>query len=167
MKAIVSRSYGLRNLKLEEVPKPVPGADEVLDYTKEGFALPEGGFDLILAIRGYMPMEANARALAPGGCYVMAGGSWKQVFQSMARGPRVLAGAGKRFGRFTYSPKAEDLAFMKDLIEAGKVKPIIDSVYPLRDIAEAFRHFGKGHARGKVVIRVRLGGAAETDGGES
>lgn len=131
------------------------GAEEVLDYKAAGFALPQGRYDLILAVRGYRSMEDYERALAPGGCYVMAGGSWSQVFQSAARGPRVMKSAGKRFGRFTYSPDAGDLGFMKELIEAGKVKPLIDGVYPLKDIAEAFRRFAEGHARGKVVIRVR------------
>jgi NADPH:quinone reductase-like Zn-dependent oxidoreductase len=131
------------------------GADEALDYTREGFALGEGRYDLILAIRGYRPMEEYARALAAKGAYVMAGGSWKQIVQSAARGPKVLASQGKRLGRFKYSPDPGDLAFMTGLIEAGKVRPVIDSRYELRDMAEAFRHFGEGHARGKVVVRVR------------
>ncbi len=131
------------------------GADEVLDYSKEGFALGESRYDLILAIRGYRPMEEYARALAAKGAYVMAGGSWKQIVQSAARGPKVLASQGKRLGRFKYSPDPGDLAFMTGLIESGKVRPVIDSRYELRDMAEAFRHFAEGHARGKVVVRVR------------
>ena len=131
------------------------GADEVLDYAKKDFALPQGGYDLILAVRGYQDIEAYARALAPAGSYVMVGGTWAQIIQSAAKGPRVLAAEGKRFGRFTYSPNATDLSFMKKLIEAGRVRPLIDSVYELGDIAAAFRHFGEGHARGKVVIRIR------------
>jgi NADPH:quinone reductase-like Zn-dependent oxidoreductase len=131
------------------------GAELALDYAEKDFALPISSFDLILAVRGYRSMEEYIRALAPGGTYVMAGGSWAQVFQSAAKGPRVAAAAGKRLGRFAYSPNAVDLAFLKGLIEAGQVKPVIDSVYELGDVAEAFRHFGEGHARGRVVIHVQ------------
>jgi NADPH:quinone reductase-like Zn-dependent oxidoreductase len=131
------------------------GAVEVLDYAKRGFVLPEGRFDQILAVRGFRSMEEYEAALVPGGSYVMAGGSWHQIFQSASRAPRLLAAAGKRLGRFTYSPNAQDLSFLRELIEAGKVRPVIDSVYPLRDIAEAFRRLGEGHARGKVVVRVQ------------
>jgi NADPH:quinone reductase-like Zn-dependent oxidoreductase len=153
-KALGARVTGVCGGKNAELVMSL-GADEAMDYTKEGFALPESRFDIILAVRGYRSMEDYVRALAPGGTYVMIGGSWAQVFQSMARGPRLLAAAGKRFGRFTYEPKAEDLGFMRELIEAGKVRPVIDSVYPLRAVADAFRHFGEGHARGKVEIRVQ------------
>jgi NADPH:quinone reductase-like Zn-dependent oxidoreductase len=155
-KALGARATGVCSRGNIELAKSL-GAEEVLDYAQAGFALPEGRFDLILAVRGLRPVEEYERALAPRGAYVMAGGDWAQVIDSQARGPRVLAAAGKRFGRFTYAPEAADLAFMKGLIEAGKVRPVIDSVYELGDIIEAFRHFGEGHARGRVVIRIPSG----------
>lgn len=153
-KALGARVTGVCSGKNLELVKSL-GAERVFDYTKEDFAESGENCDLILAIRGYRSMEDYSRALVPGGTYVMVGGSWAQIFQSVARGPRVLAAAGKRFGRFTYAPKSKDLMFMKEVIEAGQVKPVIDSVYAMRDIAEAFRHFSEGHVRGRVVIHIQ------------
>jgi NADPH:quinone reductase-like Zn-dependent oxidoreductase len=131
------------------------GADFVIDYAKEGVAEEEEeACDLILAIRGTRPVREYYRALRPGGTYVMAGGSPLRFMLTMFRGSRLFRSGTKTMGRFTYSPNAGDLLFMKGLMEAGKVRPIIDKTYPLSETAEAFRYLGKGHARGRVVVRV-------------
>jgi NADPH:quinone reductase-like Zn-dependent oxidoreductase len=84
----------------------------------------------------------------------MAGGSIFRFMLTTFQGSRLFMSGSKTMGRFTYSPDADDLLLMKGLIEAGKVRPVIDKAYPLSEAAEAFRYLGKGHARGRVVVRV-------------
>jgi NADPH:quinone reductase-like Zn-dependent oxidoreductase len=130
------------------------GADRVIDYAKEGVAEEAEAYDLILSIRGTLPVRDYFRALRPGGTYVMAGGSLFRFMLTSFQGSRLFRSGSKAMVRFTYSPTAEDLLLMKGLIEAGKVRSIIDKVYPLSETAAAFRYLGKGHARGRVVVRV-------------
>jgi NADPH:quinone reductase-like Zn-dependent oxidoreductase len=130
------------------------GADHVIDYTQEDFTKSGQQYDLILAVNGYHPLSAYSRALAPQGIYVMAGGSAAQIFQAMLLGPWMSKTGGKKMGGVTGKTDQKDLAFLKGLIEAGKVKPVIDRRYPLSEAAEALRYLGEGHARGKVVITV-------------
>jgi NADPH:quinone reductase-like Zn-dependent oxidoreductase len=137
------------------------GTDYVIDYTREDFLRNGKHFDLILGIRGYRSIFDYKRALSPDGIYVMAGGSWSQIFQSMLLGPFVLKTGrktvvkkGKKLGIVTFRPLQSDLLFMKELIEAGKVKPVIDKCFPLSETADAFRYFEAGHSRGKVVITI-------------
>jgi len=111
------------------------GADHVIDYTKEDFAKSGKLYDLILAASGgYRSIFDYKRALRPGGTYVCTGGSMPQVFQAMLLGPLV--------------------SMTGELLEAGKVKPVIDRSYQLDEVAEAFRYYGEGHAQGKVIINV-------------
>jgi NADPH:quinone reductase-like Zn-dependent oxidoreductase len=130
------------------------GADHVIDYTQEDFTKNGQRYDLILAANGYHSIFAYRRALSPTGIYVMAGGSMAQMFQAMLLGPGMSKKGGKIMGALTAKVSQKDLGFIKELIEAGKVKPVIDRCYPLSEIAEALRYLGKGHARGKVVITV-------------
>ena len=127
------------------------GADHVIDYTREDFAAGEQRYDLILATAGYRSIFDYKRALAPEGTYVMTGGSMAQIFQAMA-GPLVAMGSGKKMVNLSAQAKQEDLAFMTELIEAGKVAPVIDRSYPLSEVPQALEYYGQGHARGKVVI---------------
>jgi len=147
--AEVTGVCGARNLDLVRSL----GADHVIDYAKEDFTKNGQCYDLILAVRGYHSIFAYKRALSPGGIYVMAGGSWAQIFQALLIGPWISMTGSRKLGSLTVKPN-KDLAFMKELIEAGKVKPVIDRSYPLGETAEAFRYFAEGHARGKVVITV-------------
>jgi NADPH:quinone reductase-like Zn-dependent oxidoreductase len=128
------------------------GADHVLDYTKEDFTQTGQQYDLILAVNGYHPLSAYKRALASKGIYVMAGGSMAQIFQAMLLGPWMSRSGEKKMGGVAAKPNQKDLAFMKGLLEAGKVVPVIDRIYPFKETAEALRYLGQGHARGKVVI---------------
>jgi len=130
------------------------GADQVIDYTQEDFTKSGRPYDLILAANGYHPISDYQRALSPKGIYVCTGGSLAQIFQSMLLGPRMSTTEGKKMGNLSHRPDLDDLVFMKELLEAGKVVPVIDRRYPLREVPEAFRYFGEGHARGKVVITV-------------
>jgi NADPH:quinone reductase-like Zn-dependent oxidoreductase len=130
------------------------GADHIIDYTQEDFTQNGRQYDLILAVNGYHPLSAYQRALTPKGTYVMAGGSMAQIFQAMLLGPRMSRSGGQKLGGVSAKPNQQDLAFMKELLEAGQVVPVIDRRYPLRETAEALRYLGQGHAPGKVVITV-------------
>ena len=127
------------------------GADHVIDYTKEDFTKNGQRYDLILDVAAYHSIFDYKRALSPKGIYVMVGGSTARIFQVVFLGPLISMTTSKKMGILMHKPN-KDLAFMKELFEAGKVKPVIDRRYPLSEVAEAFRYFGEGHAKGKVVI---------------
>jgi len=128
------------------------GADHVIDYTKEDFTQNGRQYDLILAANGYHPLSAYKRALAPQGTYVFTGGLPAQVFQSLLLGPLMSRSHGRKMTSVTKRANQKDLLLIRDLLEDGRIRPVIDECYPLSRTAEAFRYFGKGHARGKVVI---------------
>jgi NADPH:quinone reductase-like Zn-dependent oxidoreductase len=130
------------------------GADHVIDYTREDFTQSGQRYDLIMSTAGYRSVFDYRRALSPTGIYVSAGGSMAQVFEGMLLGP-IVSMAGSKTLTYLYARQnQEDLVFMKDLLEAGKVKPVIDRRYPLSEAAEALRYYGEGKSRGKVVITV-------------
>jgi len=130
------------------------GADQVIDYTQEDFTKNRQRYDLILAVNGYHSISAYKRALHPEGVYVMTGGSNAQLFQAMLLGPLVSRTGRQKMGNSAHKPNQKDLMFMKELLEASKVKPVIDRRFPLRDVADAIRYLEAGHAQGKVVITV-------------
>ena len=129
------------------------GADHVIDYTQEDFIKNGQRYDLIVATAGYRSIFDYKRALSPKGMYVATGGSMAQIFQGLLIGPWISMTGSKKLGSLAVKPN-KDLAFMKELIEAGKVKPVIDRCYKLSEVAEALRYYSEGHARGKVVITV-------------
>ena len=126
----------------------------MIDYTQEDFTRNGGQYDLILAVNGYHSLADYRRALKPGGQYLMAGGSNTQIFQALLLGPWYSMGGKQKMGPLTMVANPKDLAFIKELVEARKIKPVIDRFYPLSEAAEALRYVGEGHARGKVVISV-------------
>jgi NADPH:quinone reductase-like Zn-dependent oxidoreductase len=128
------------------------GADHVSDYTKEDFTQKERPYDLILAVNGYHPLSAYKRALAPQGIYVFVGGLPAQIVQSLFLGPIISKSDGRKMTSGMKKANQKDLLFIRDLLEGGKIRPVIDECYPLSKTAEAFRYFEQGHARGKVVI---------------
>ena len=130
------------------------GAEHVIDYTREDFTKSGQQYDLILGVNGYHPLAAYKRALTPRGIYVMAGGSLGQLFEAVAFGSRMSETGGRKMGSMLAKRSQKDLVFLKELLEAGKIIPVIDKCYPLGETAEALRYLGKGHARGKVVISV-------------
>jgi NADPH:quinone reductase-like Zn-dependent oxidoreductase len=130
------------------------GADHIIDYTKEDFTKNGQLYDLILAVNGYHPISAYRQALSPKGIYVMAGGTQAQIFQAMLLGPRMSKTGGRKLGGVSAKVDQNDLSFLKGLLEAGKIVPVIDRRYPLSETAEALRYLGEGHARGKIVITI-------------
>ena len=133
------------------------GADHVIDYTKENFTISGQQYDLVFAANGYHSLSAYKRTLTPRGIYVMAGGSMAQIFQSMLFGSLMSETGGRTMGGVSAKRNQADLAFLKELVEDGKVIPVIDRRYPLSEAAEALRYLGEGHARGKIVITMGNG----------
>jgi len=130
------------------------GADHVIDYTQEDFTQSGARYDLILAANGDRSIFDYKRALNEGGIYVMVGGKAGQLFQALLLGPWLSMFGSKRMRAVTSKPNQEDLLFLKELIESGKVRPVIDRHFPLSEVADAVRYIEAGHATGKVVISV-------------
>jgi len=131
------------------------GADHVIDYTREDFTKSGQQYDLIYAVNGYHSLLAYKRALSPQGIYVCAGGTLPQIFQAMLLGSLMSEKGGKKISSMGIAKvNQEDLVYLGELLDSGKIAPVIDRSYPLREIAEAFRYVEERHAQGKVVITV-------------
>lgn len=130
------------------------GADVCFDYKKGDFSKNHQQFDLILGVNGYQPMSVYKRALNPNGTFIHVGGAGAQMFQAMTLGPWISMTEKKKVGSFLQRPNQNDLVYLKELVEAGKVKPVLDRCFSLSEVPEAFRYFEEGHAQGKVVITV-------------
>jgi NADPH:quinone reductase-like Zn-dependent oxidoreductase len=138
------------------------GADHVIDYTREDFTNNGQQYDLIYCAVGNRSITDYKRALKPQGACVIAGfTNLRLLFEYMILGPRRSKAGGKQVGLMpTMKPNNKDLVFMKELLEAGKVVPVIDRCYTLSETAEAIRYLEAGHAKGKVVISVEQNGQA-------
>jgi len=130
------------------------GADHVVDYTREDFTKSGERYDLILDIAAYRSVFATRRALKPNGRYFCVGGSTAVLFQALLLGPWIRRMAGKHMRILAVQPNREDLGFMTELCEVGKIVPVIDRRYPLSEVPEALRYVGEGRAKGKIVITV-------------
>jgi NADPH:quinone reductase-like Zn-dependent oxidoreductase len=130
------------------------GADHVLDYTQVDFARSGQRYDLILAANAHHPILDYWRALRPEGIYVAAGGAVLRILQALLLGPVLSLFERKKIRFFVANINQKDLVFLKGLLEAGKVMPVIDRRYKLRDAADALRYVAAGHAQGKVVLTV-------------
>lgn len=128
------------------------GADHVIDYAREDFTRGGGRYDAILAVNGDRSILDYRRSLAPRGRYVMIGGSGRQLFQAMLWGRLLSSRGGRRLGAFSARATPEDLDALRDLVEAGKVRPVLDRRFAFADAPAAFRYLEAGHAAGKVVL---------------
>ena len=130
------------------------GADHVIDYQQQDYTQNGRQYDVILDAAAYRSIADNQRALAPKGMYVLVGGSGGRFLEAMVLGPWRSKKHGQRFRTFVKHATLQNLTFLKELLEAGSVAPVIDRCYPLHEAAEAIRYLEAGHARGKVVITV-------------
>ena len=134
------------------------GADEVIDYTREDFTDGTRQFDLILDTAGRRPLSRLRRALTPQGTLVIVGGEggdrWLGGFQRQIFAPLRSRFTEQKLLGLISKERRQDLLTLKDLIEAGKLTPVIDRTYPLSEAPQAIRYLEQGHARGKVVLAV-------------
>jgi NADPH:quinone reductase-like Zn-dependent oxidoreductase len=132
------------------------GADHVIDYTQEDFTRNGQQYDLIYCAVGNRSVSDYQRVLKPQGVCIIAGfTTLRLMFQHMILGPRRSKAGGQRIGTAgTVEPNQKDMAFMMELLQNGKVVPVIDRCYPLSETAEAIRYLETGHARGKITIGV-------------
>jgi NADPH:quinone reductase-like Zn-dependent oxidoreductase len=134
------------------------GADDVVDYTEEDFTQRGRKFDLILQLAGTAPPSALRRVLTQRGTLVLSSGEsdgrWLGPVGRMINAAVLSPFVSQKLGSFLARPKKDDLQLLKELIEAGTVKPVIDRKYSLNEVPEAIRYLEEGHARGKIVIAV-------------
>ncbi len=126
------------------------GADQVIDYTKEDFTQSGETYDLIFDILGRSSFSRNKNSLKQNGHYFLVSFKMKQLVQMLWT---KIIGSKKVICALA-TEKKEDLIFIRELVEAGKIKSVIDKRYPLEQAAEAHRYYEEGLAQGKVVITV-------------
>jgi NADPH:quinone reductase-like Zn-dependent oxidoreductase len=131
------------------------GADHVIDYNEEDFTKNGQQYDLILDIAGHHSVFDYKRVLSSNGIYSLVGGSRFTIFQTLFLGPLISMATSKKIGIIAWKPnRKQDLDLIKELIESGKVVPVIDRRYQLTEAAEALQYFEEGQPQGKVVITV-------------
>lgn len=137
------------------------GADHVIDYTKENFTKRKERYDLLFDNVTNHSMAERRRILTPDGICVLAGigsaGPSQGLMWRIARGLGAAVWSGltdHKFARYMTKMDQADLKFLSDLMAQGKVTPFVEKTYRLSETAEALRYFGKGHARGKLVIKI-------------
>jgi NADPH:quinone reductase-like Zn-dependent oxidoreductase len=136
------------------------GADEVIDYTSEDFADGARRWDLIVDTAGRRPVSVLRRALTPRGTLAIVGGDgggpWTGgFFRQILRAPLLSLVTRQKLGPVTSKERLDDLQALAGMIEAGTVRPVVGSTYPLVNAAEAVRELERGHASGKVVVVVQ------------
>jgi NADPH:quinone reductase-like Zn-dependent oxidoreductase len=135
------------------------GADQVIDYTRADFVHSGQRYDLILNVSGFRSIADYRRALAPNGTLVVIGGPKKNPLIGLPLGGLLRALVASRTGSqkmvvMLTKNNTEDLILLRELVEAGKVIPVVERTYPLKEVPEALRYLGEGHAQGKLVITV-------------
>lgn len=126
------------------------GADHVIDYAGEDVTASGRTYDLVFDVAAYRPIPRYKRILSPGGRYVLAGGSMARILQLS-----IMSSTGTKNMEIVIARTTqEDLSALVELVEAGKMRPVIDKRFPLSETAEALRYLEDGHARGKIVITV-------------
>jgi NADPH:quinone reductase-like Zn-dependent oxidoreductase len=136
------------------------GADHVIDYTKDDFTKSGERYDVILDNVGIQPLSGFRRVLKPNGILVMIGGGgpndgrWVGALARPIKTMLMSPFVSQKMGMMLAEIRQEDLTTLADLMQSGKVKPVIDRTYPLDQIAEAMRYLEAGHARGKVILTV-------------
>jgi NADPH:quinone reductase-like Zn-dependent oxidoreductase len=131
------------------------GADHVIDFTTDDFTRNRQAYDLIVDVAAHRPMYAYRRALKPGGVCAIIGGSIPRVTVALAAGPGLSLLGSKKVGVPLLRPNnPQDVALLTRLLQAGSITPVIDSVFPLSEIAAAFRRFGAQQHTGKIIITI-------------
>ena len=135
------------------------GADDVIDYARDEIDRDGPRYDVIIDTAGNRPLPLLRRAITPHGTLVLVGGEHGRGrllggFGRQLRAPLASIFTSQRLRGLTARERAEDLNTLSELIESGKITPLIDRAYPLADAPDAIRHLAEGHATGKVVVTV-------------
>jgi NADPH:quinone reductase-like Zn-dependent oxidoreductase len=134
------------------------GADHVIDYTREDFADGRNRYDVILDIAGNRSLSQLRGALTPKGTLVIVGGEeggrWLGGIDRQLRALVLSPFVGQKLGTWIATQPKEDLEALRELLESGKVTPVVDKTFPLSEIPEAIRYLRNGRAHGKIVITV-------------
>lgn len=133
------------------------GADHIIDYTKEDFTRNGLKYDRIIDVAATRSVFDYRRALSDKGVFVMVGGSSALVNKLLLLGPWISMSESKKMGLLLHKAN-KGLALMQALFDAGKVVPVIDRYYPLDETADAFRYYGEGKVRGKIIINIQHDG---------
>jgi NADPH:quinone reductase-like Zn-dependent oxidoreductase len=130
------------------------GADAVIDYTEEDFTKNGKQYDMILDTASHHSISDYGRALKPGGIFVTVGGSMARIIPIALLGPLITKIGSKKIGVHLHEAN-KDLILLMELVGKGRVVPVIDKIYPLNEVPQALRYFGKSQHKGKVVISVQ------------
>ena len=144
---------GVDSTEKLEIMKSI-GFDYVIDYTREDFTKNGKCYDLILDTKTNRSVFDYLRVLSPNGMYVTVGGSLNRILQVLVFSSFTTLIFKKKLRLVALKPN-KDLIYMNKLFKTGKVKPVIDGPYILEETAKAFRHFGEGKHKGKVVITLK------------
>lgn len=153
-KAFGADVTGVDNPHKSEMLRSV-GADHVIDYTEVDYTATGERYDWILDIAPFHPILDSRGALSPSGVYRMVPATIAQIFQAMVIGPLISIVSKRKMGMTMWKPFAgADVKTLRELVETGKVTPLIDRSYPLSEVPEALRYQAEGNTRGKIVINV-------------
>ncbi|MEQ9403941.1 MAG: NAD(P)-dependent alcohol dehydrogenase [Cyclobacteriaceae bacterium] len=129
------------------------GADHVIDFEREDFTVSEDTYDYIIDVVGHHSLFDFKRALKPGGDYRMIGGPSSLILEAMFIAPFVSLFGNKKMGILGHKPN-KNIELLMKYVEAGEVKPVIGSIYPLEELPAALLELGKGDLHGKAIIRI-------------
>ena len=133
------------------------GADHVIDYTREDFTRSGQKYDLLFNVNGSRSWSEYKRVLKPDATFVLVGGPRTPLIGPLSLLIKLrigMLGASQKFAFFIAKFNREDMLVLKDLLETGKLKPFVEQMYPMTKIADAMRHLGMGHAKGKIVVEI-------------
>jgi NADPH:quinone reductase-like Zn-dependent oxidoreductase len=130
------------------------GSDRVIDYTHEDFTRSGRCYDVIIDMNAHRSVFDYARALNPDGSYIAIGGTMPAILRVAALGPWMAMTKRKKMSVLSHKPNIKDLIRLTEFLEAGRIAPVIDRQYPLREVAVAIQYLSEGKANGKLVINV-------------
>lgn len=150
-KAFGAEVTGVCSTRNMEILKTL-GADYCFDYQKEEIPFKEAYYDLILGVNGSNSISDYKHALKKNGTFIHVGGAQSQLFQTMLNGPFASFMDKKNITNLLHRTNHDDLLFLKDLLENGDIKPVIDKTFSLDSISDAYQYLEEGHAQGKIII---------------
>ncbi|HND50358.1 MAG TPA: NAD(P)-dependent alcohol dehydrogenase [Anaerolineales bacterium] len=157
-KALGAEVTGVTSTKNVEMIRSI-GADHVIDYTKDDFTKNGKQYDILLDIAGSRTWKEYKRVLKPKANFVIVGGQkgnkWIGPLANTLRLKIAAMGSSQQVAFFIANFTREDLNLLREMVEAGKIKPVVEKVYPLGQAVDAMKYLATGHARGKIVLKIR------------